>query len=368
MAGLSFKNIAKPLDSGGAFKNFNLEIDDGEFVAVVGKDGCGKAELIRIAEGYGGSYEGEVNIGGRRVTRFSRGEASLVNEVPLFGTPGEEIVSIAKRKLGSKTDAEKALAAAAERLGTKDLMDVRWSRLDPRDKLRAGLTRALAVDAKVLLINDPFVGADRRVASLMRVDLMDFYREMHMSCLLATHSGENAMSLATRIVVLDKGEIRQTDTPQNIYDYPADTFVAEYFGRELINMIPVMLTETDGGVFAAFGDNMMLVPQGKISHLVDPSYIGRRVLMGVRPENLHYEQSFISISPESAVDVTVRHVELKGYETYLHTRMSGVEGDVIARVDPRCIAGPGMRMTLGIDANHLHLFDPDSKKSILSRI
>lgn len=370
MSGLSFKHISKPLADGAAFEDFNLEIDDGEFVALVGDKGCGKAELVRMAQGYGGAFSGEVFVGDKLVSRFSKGQeaACLINDIPLMGTPRQEIRKLLRIRNVSRPEADARINRAAERTGVAEALDVRYARLSPEMRLRAGMTRAIALESKAALFIDPFEDMDTRTTARMRVAVMDFFDLSGMAFVLSTHTGNAALSMATRVVAMREGKILQSDTPQNIYDFPADRYVAEYFGSSLINIFPVTLEQAGETVYAAFGENHIPVPAGKLGKLVDPGYVGRRVLMGVRPENVHYEQAFLSVSPESALDVTVRHIEIMGSETYLHTTLSGVEGDFIARVDPRCITGKGAGMTLAIDCNRLHFFDLETEKTILSRL
>lgn len=370
MSGLVYKNINKKLCEDAGFSNFSLAIDAGEFVALVGKNGCGKAELIRMAEGYGGSYDGDVTIDGRRVTHRSRGHhmASLVNDVPIIGTPRIEISRILRAQGVDRETAAKRISEAAELTGIVGKLDMRYSRLNAEEQLRAGLARAYAAGAKVALMIDPFTGAEPRMAARMRIAVMEFREKTGMVFVMSTNSSAAALSVATRIVVMDDGCVLQSDTAQNIYDYPADRFVAEYFGSALINMIPVTLERAGEEVHAVFGETRILIPAGKIAKLVDQSYIGKKVLLGVRPENIRYEQAFISLSPDSSFEAIVRHIELMGSETYLHLAIEGVEDYMTARVDPRCIAIAGQSIALAIDANRVHIFDIDTGRSILSKL
>ena len=370
MSGLYYKNITKRLGEDAEFNNFSLAVDNGEFVALVGKNGCGKAELIRMAEGFGGGHDGDVIIDGRRVTYSSRGHhmASLLSDVPIIGTPRREMTRILKKQGLDRRDIVERIEEAAELTGITDVLDVRYSKLDPEQLLRAGMARAYAARAKVALMIDPFMGIDFRMAARMRIAVMEFRAKTDMIFVMSTNSPMSALTMATRVVVMDEGRIIQSDTAQNIYDYPSERFVAEYFGAAIINMIPAKLERVGEQVHAVFGDTRVLVPAGKIDKLVDQSYIGKKILLGVRPENIHYEQLFLSLSPESSFEAMVRHIGIMGSETYLHLELDGVDDYITARVDPRCIAIVGHSIALAIDSNRLHMFDIDTGKSILSKL
>lgn len=370
MAGLEFRNITKQLNDDQKIENLSLEVGEGELVALVGPNECGKAELIRMAEGYGGSYTGEVYIDRKRLSRFSRGSrsVSLINDVPLLGTPRWEITRLLKAERIGADEVSRRLTEAVRLSGAEEILDVRYSRLNAEQKMRAGMARALAARAKVALFIDPLVEySDPHMAARMRLAMLNFREKSGMACLMSTNSAVTALALSTRVVVMNGGKVLQSDTPQNVYDYPADRFVAEYFGTSSINLIPVKLEKFGEEVYASFGESRILVPAGKISRLSDGKYVGGEVLMGVRAENVHYEQLFLTLSPESVVEAKVRHVELMGSDTYLHLEFPGVKGDVLARVDPRCIANPGDTLSLGIDSNHLHFFDPKTGISLLKR-
>lgn len=370
MSGLSFKNISKKIDDDAGFSGFSLAVDAGEFVALVGKNGCGKAELIHIAEGYGGRFHGEVLIDGRRVTKETRGHnmASLVTDIPIIGTPGMEMRRVLRSFGISREDMARRIDEAAEVTGLTGKLNIRYSKLDNEYKLRAGLARAYAAGAKVALMIDPFASAENRMAARMMRAVMEFRAKTGMTFVMSTNSASSALSLATRIVMMVDGKVLQSDTTQNIYDFPANRTVAEYFGAREINMIPAKLERAGEEVHAVFGDIRILVPGGKLAKLVDQSYIGKNVLLGVRPENIRYEQAFVTISPDSAFEATVKYIELMGSETYLHIEPDGMKDTVVARVDPRCIAKVGGTIMLAIDSNRLHMFDAETGKTILSKL
>lgn len=369
MAGLVFQNVSKELRDGQEIRNFSLEVNEGEFVTLTGPNGCGKGELLRMAEGYGGSYTGEVYVDGKRISRFSRGvrRVSLVNDVPLFGTPRWEMTRLLKADGLKKDEIEARIREAAELTGATAALGAQYTALGREMKIRCGMARALATKARVALFIDPLQNLDGCAAESLRATILDFREASGAACLMAAGSQEAALALSTRVVVMKDGQVLQNDTPQNLFDYPADCFVAEYFGFRRINLIPVKLHRAGSDVYAKFGDCEILVPAGKISRLVDEKYAQSEVLMGVRPENIHYEQAFLSMASDTALDVKVRHVEIMGSDTCLHVELPGVPKRVIARVDPRCIASPGDTITLAVDPNRIHFFDANTRQSILSR-
>ena len=173
--------------------------------------------------------------------------------------------------------------------------------------------------------------------------------------------------MASRIVVMKDGFVQQVDTPQNLYDYPANLFVAGFIGSPQMNFFTVKLVKEGNDVAAVFGDNKIIIPPSKLAKFADEDYIGKEVYMGVRPENIHDEEGFINASPDSKIKVSVEIVELMGSETYLYLKTSGKEGNIIARVDPRSTARSGNTIEVAFDVNRLHFFDKDTEATILER-
>jgi multiple sugar transport system ATP-binding protein len=173
--------------------------------------------------------------------------------------------------------------------------------------------------------------------------------------------------MGSRIVVMKDGFVQQVDTPQNLYDYPTNQFVAGFIGSPQMNLFNVKLTKEGGEVWAVFGDNKILIPKGKLAKFTDESYVGKEVVMGIRPENIHDEQVFIASQPNSVIQVKVEVVELLGSETFLYLKASGKDANVIARVNPRTPTRGGDSIPVAFDTNHLHFFDKDTEATVLAR-
>ena len=173
--------------------------------------------------------------------------------------------------------------------------------------------------------------------------------------------------MGSRIVIMKDGFIQQVDTPQNNYDYPHNKFVAGFIGSPQMNFFDVKLDKENGKVVAVFGDNKIVVPQEKVAKLVDESYIGKEVTMGIRPENIDDAPAFVAAHPDSVMNVHVEVTELMGSETYLYFTTSGKEESVIARVDPRTVTRAHDDIKVALDTSRLHFFDKDTEETILQR-
>ena len=175
------------------------------------------------------------------------------------------------------------------------------------------------------------------------------------------------MTMASRIVVMKDGVVQQVDTPQNLYDYPTNEFVAGFIGSPQMNFFDVKLEKEGQDVVAKFGNNKIIVPPAKIAKFVDESYIGKEVVMGIRPENIHDSEEKLAEFATATVDVDVEVTELMGSETYLYLSTTGKEGNIVARVDPRTTSKAGSKIKIALDTNRLHFFDKETEKTILNK-
>ena len=215
-------------------------------------------------------------------------------------------------------------------------------------------------------MDEPLSNLDAKLRVQMRTEITKLHKRLQTTFIYVTHDQTEAMTMGSRIVVMKDGFMQQQDTPQNLYDYPANLFVACFIGTPQMNIFRAKLEKRGDGVYAVFGNNSIKVPEGKVQRMTG-DYIGKEVYMGIRPENIHDEPAFISAYPDACIDVDVEIIELMGSETYLYLKTSGKDENFIARVDPRTVSRGGDKIKVGFDVNRLHFFDVETEKTILPR-
>ncbi len=368
MASLSIRNIGKAYRGGQTIRDFSLEIEDRDFIALVGSSGCGKTALLRLIAGLDQIDSGEILIDDKPVSTLpaKQREVELVNKHPSFNRFFKLRRSMCKGLKLPKDEIAARLQEAAAMLGIEDILDCKPRALNAEQLQRAAFASAVMRRAKVILMEDCLSVLEPERMLKARTELCDLQRKLGTTIIYATRDQAEAMTMGTRVVVVNEGTIQQQDTPQNLYDYPANLFVAKFIGAPAMNIFRVKLNKRADGIFAEFGENAIRVPTGKIQRMTG-DYIGREVYMGIHPENLHDDSAFISTYPESALEVSVNTVERMGSDTYLHVTAPGWDDVFIACVDPRTTSVGGDRITIGFDVNRLHFFDVTSGKTILSR-
>ena len=201
----------------------------------------------------------------------------------------------------------------------------------------------------------------------MRTEISKLHQRLGTTFIYVTHDQTEAMTMASRIVVMKDGFVQQVDSPQNLYDYPANLFVAGFIGSPQMNFFTVKLEKEGNEVVAKFGTNKIVVPPSKLSKFADESYIGKEVYMGIRPENIHDEDVFVEAAANAAIECNVEVTELMGSETYLYLSTSGKDENIIARVNPRTTSRAGQKVKVAFDVNHLHFFDKETEVTLLTR-
>ncbi|WP_213974356.1 ABC transporter ATP-binding protein [Tepidanaerobacter acetatoxydans] len=369
MAKVIFKNINKvyPGDIK-AVIDFNLEIEDKEFVVLVGPSGCGKSTTLRMVAGLEEISSGELYIGDRLVNDVSpkdRDIAMVFQNYALYphmNVYDNMAFGLKLRKI-PKSEIDQRVKEAASILGIENLLDRKPKALSGGQRQRVALGRAIVREPKVFLMDEPLSNLDAKLRVQMRTEIAKLHDRLKTTFIYVTHDQTEAMTMGSRIVVMKDGYINQVDTPQNIYDYPINTFVAGFIGSPQMNFIDAKLSKENDKVYVNLNDVKLLIPEGVVKK-IDPSYLDKEIILGIRPEDIHDEAAFLDYFPEYCLNAKVDVIELLGSETFLYLTVQG--NSLTARVDPRSNAHVGDTIKIGFDMNKLHLFDKTTKNRILS--
>ena len=373
MASLTLKNIYKVYAGGvTAVSDFCLDIEDKEFIILVGPSGCGKSTTLRMIAGLEEISSGELYIGDRlcnEVAPKDRDIAMVFQSYALYPhmTVYDNMAFALKLRKTPKEEIDRRVHEAAKILDIEHLLSRKPKALSGGQRQRVALGRAIVREPKVFLMDEPLSNLDAKLRVAMRTEITKLHQRLQTTFIYVTHDQTEAMTMGTRIVVMKDGFIQQVDSPQNLYDYPANLFVAGFIGSPQMNFFDAQLVKEGNDVYAIFGENKIKVPEGKVKRLTDESYIGKEVTLGIRPEDIHDEELFIQNASEYVVSAYVEVVELMGAETYLYLNISGKEGNAIARVDPRTTSRFGDTIKVAFDPNRLQFFDKETEASILTK-
>ena len=261
-----------------------------------------------------------------------------------------------------KAEIDKLVHEAAKILGIEALLDRKPKALSGGQRQRVAMGRAIVRNPKVFLMDEPLSNLDAKLRVQMRIEISKLHQRLQTTIIYVTHDQTEAMTLGTRIVVLKDGVIQQVDTPQNLYNKPENLFVAGFIGSPQMNLVDASIQQVESDVMLVFGENLIKLPENKAKKLIEGGYVGKTVVMGIRPEDLHDEQAFIANSQGSVIEATIRVYELLGAEVYLYFDVAAT--NCTARVNPRTTARPGDTIKLALDMSKLHIFDKDTQKCI----
>ena len=368
MASLSLKNICKVYPNGFvAVKDFNLEIADKEFIIFVGPSGCGKSTTLRMIAGLEEISSGELYIGDKLVNDVApkdRDIAMVFQNYALYPhmTVYDNIAFGLKLRKTPKDQIQRAVAEAAKILDLEKLLDRKPKALSGGQRQRVAMGRAIVRNPKVFLMDEPLSNLDAKLRVQMRVEISKLHKRLETTIIYVTHDQTEAMTLGTRIVVMKDGIIQQVDTPANLYNNPVNLFVAGFMGSPQMNFIDAEVQKDGADVRLAFGRSSIKVPEVQAKLLLDGDYIGKTVVMGIRPEDIHDQEIFINSSQDSKFEATIKIYELLGAEVYLYFDVEGTQ--CTARVNPRTTARVGDTVTFAMDLTRLHIFDKDTQVAI----
>ncbi len=368
MSNLSLKGLYKRYTGGVvAVSDFNLEIEDKEFIILVGPSGCGKSTTLRMIAGLEEISDGELYIDGRLVNEVApkdRDIAMVFQNYALYPhmTVFENMAFGLKLRKTPKDEIKRRVHEAAQILDIEHLLDRKPKALSGGQRQRVALGRAIVREPKVFLMDEPLSNLDAKLRVQMRTEIGKLHQKLQTTFIYVTHDQTEAMTMGSRIVVMKDGIVQQVDSPSNLYMNPCNVFVAGFIGSPQMNFVNATLVKKDDGIWLEFGKNSIKLPDGKAA-ILDSSYIGKEVILGLRPEDFHDEESYISAMPECVVDSNVEITEMMGAETYLYLKID--DTPFVARVNPRTTAKAGDVIKIAFDSNKIHLFDKDTELAIL---
>jgi len=370
MATVTLTNINKVYDGNvHAVKDFNLKIKDREFICFVGPSGCGKTTTLRMVAGLEEITSGELRIDDEIVNDVApkdRNIAMVFQSYALYPhmTVYDNMAFGLKLRKFSRDEIDRRVNNAAEILGLKPYLDRHPKALSGGQKQRVALGRAIVRDAKVFLMDEPLSNLDAKLRVQMRAEITKITTRLGITTIYVTHDQIEAMTMASRIVVMKDGIVQQIGTPKDIYDNPNNVFVGGFIGTPPMNFLEGVVTEE--GYFEIgdhkIGVSRLKVPAKKLELLNQLNYIDKPIIMGIRPEDLHDTEDAFEKYADSKVTLRVDVAELLGAETNIYAEISGQ--NVVAKVDARVDLRMDDKVELAFNMNKCHFFDAETEMRI----
>ena len=369
MSSLAVRNVRKVFGAVEVLKDIDLEIESGEFLILVGPSGCGKSTLLNIMAGLDTATSGDILIGDRVVNNLSpkdRDIAMVFQSYALYPnmTVRQNISFGLEMRRVAKAEQEKIVDRVAKILQMVPLLDRKPSQLSGGQRQRVAMGRAIARDPQLFLFDEPLSNLDAKLRVEMRLEIKLLHDRLKATIVYVTHDQIEAMTLGSKIAVMQGGEIRQFGSPQEIYDRPADLFVAGFIGSPSMNFIKTEVVAHEGGVCARLQDaqGSFVLPLQDSASMLRP-WIGKEVILGIRPELItdsataqHFGRNVFSRS------CNVEMVEPTGPDTLVLIRINGEV--VCCRVRPEQACPAGQSMELLFNVSKVVFFDPATQKRI----
>ena len=378
MASLSLRHVYKRYPGGvTAVSDFNLEIKDKEFIILVGPSGCGKSTTLRMVAGLEEISDGEIYIGDKLVNDVApkdRDIAMVFQNYALYPhmTVFDNMAFGLKLRKTPKDEIKRRVEEAARILDISHLLERKPKALSGGQRQRVAIGRAIVREPKVFLLDEPLSNLDAKLRAQMRTEISKLHQRLGTTFIYVTHDQTEAMTMGTRIVVMKSGLIQQVDTPNNLYLYPCNLFVAGFIGSPQMNFIEAKLLKEGENYLVEFGSEdtktragvkyKIQLPASKNKDNCLEAYAGKEVIMGIRPENVHNEEDLIEIHKDGIVEADVEVTELMGAETYLYMNCEGQS--INARVSPTNTARPGDKIKIAFETAKIHLFDKETELTI----
>ena len=365
MASVTYDHVVKKFGDFTALHDITMHIEDKEFLVLVGPSGCGKSTALRCLAGLEDITEGQIMIGDQVVNDVApkdRDIAMVFQSYALYPHMSvyDNMAFGLKLRKTPRSEIDRRVKEAAEILGLQDLLNRKPRQLSGGQRQRVALGRAIVREPKVFLLDEPLSNLDAKLRVETRANLSRLHQQLQTTFVYVTHDQVEAMTMADRIAVMNKGVLQQVDTPLNLYERPDNLFVAGFIGSPAMNFFPAKLMRSDGKLVVDCDAFHVEIPPSRAETY--QSYTGKEIIFGIRPEDIH-NPDFAPPGIEPAyvpgkIDVT----EIMGNEIFAY--LQNGRHSFIARVDPRSRYKMGQEVQVIFNMANMHIFDKDTEKAI----
>jgi multiple sugar transport system ATP-binding protein len=365
MANVKYENVVKKYGEFTALHGITLDIQDKEFLVLVGPSGCGKSTALRCLAGLEEISEGNIHIGDQVVNDVApkdRDIAMVFQSYALYPhmTVADNMAFGLKLRKTPKAEIKQRVETAAEMLGLEDLLERKPKQLSGGQRQRVALGRAIVREPKVFLLDEPLSNLDAKLRVETRANLSRLHQQLQTTFVYVTHDQVEAMTMADRIAVMNFGVLQQVDTPLNLYERPANLFVAGFIGSPSMNFFDGTIEKSGDGILVDCGSFTVEIPADRAGAYT--GYTGKEIIFGMRPEDIHNPDftppGIMPAEVTGNVDVT----EVMGNEIFAY--LNSGEHTYIARVDPRTRYTIGADVQLVFNMQNMHIFDKDTEEAI----
>ncbi|NET33741.1 MAG: ABC transporter ATP-binding protein [Cyanothece sp. SIO1E1] len=366
MASVVFEYVTKRFDDFVAVNDLNITVADQEFLVFVGPSGCGKTTSLRMLAGLEDVTEGNIYINDRRVNDIppkDRDIAMVFQSYALYPHMSVyENMAFSLELQGKRTTEIKArVERAAEQMGIRELLYRKPKQLSGGQRQRVAVCRAIVRDPAVFLMDEPLSNLDAKLRVQARAEISKLHKQLGTTFVYVTHDQVEAMTMGTRIAVMNQGVLQQIDTPQNLYNHPKNVFVAGFMGSPAMNFFAAQLTSTEDELYITTDSFRLRVPSEQRQRY-EP-YQGQAVILGIRPETIHDPNYAPPGIQPALVHAKISVTELMGNEVILYLNTESNQ-EFVARVDPRSPMTVGQSVSVAFDMDNFHLFDQQTEQII----
>ncbi len=366
MARVQLEGVSKKFGVVTAVNDVTLEIPDKQFTVLVGPSGCGKTTCLRLIAGLEEASAGSIFIGERRVNDVppkDRDIAMVFQNYALYPhmTVYENMAFGLRLRKYAKAEIDRRVKEAAEMLGIETLLQRKPKQLSGGQRQRVALGRAIVREPQVFLMDEPLSNLDAKLRVQTRAEIKKLHARLQTTTIYVTHDQVEAMTMGDRIVVMKDGLVQQVDTPLNLYEKPANLFVAGFIGSPAMNFVDSTLAESAGKVFIDAGAFRLEIPPDLVSSA--KPWLGRRVVFGIRPEDVADRALANGGQPAWAIKATVDVHEPLGSDVILY--LTAGAHSIVARVDAHSQAKMGQSIEVVVNMRKMHLFNPETQQAII---